>query len=262
MADRYFERGDLVTRYTLEGDGPVLTLIHGVGSDMESWDAVVKELGSGFRVLRYDLRGFGQSSKVMGRYELSHFINDHTALLDHLEIAACHVVGFSLGGLIAQGIAIQHPDRVDKLVLSSTIAGRTKEEAGRSRQQLHNLERGIAGDHFRKSLDRYFTPEFQKAHPEIIDRLEERNKRNDPECYAAAYRVIVETDLADELHRIKAETLVMTGEHDRGCNPRMAALMQDRIPNAKRVIHPKLRHNVLAEAPDQIARELRDFLVQ
>ncbi len=260
MADRYFENGPLATRYVLEGEGPAVCLVHGVGSTLESWDGVVGHMGEGYTILRYDLRGFGKSTKIKGRYELEHFVDDFATLLDHLGIEQCHLVGFSLGGLIAQGIAIRRPNRIDRLVLMSTIAGRTEEERAGARERLRNLERGVAGDHFRKSLDRYFSPEFQKAHPEAITELEKRNKENDPDCYAAAYRVITETDLADELHRIRSKTLVMTGEHDRGCNTRMATLMAERIADSQLVILKNLRHNVLAEAPQRIANELREFL--
>ena len=260
MSDQYFEHQDVVTRYRLEGEGPLLALIHGVGSRLESWDDVLESLDGGFRILRHDLRGLGESTKVKGRYELSDFVDDFVALLDHLGIDACHVVGHSLGGLVAQGIAISHPNRVHKLVLSAAVAGRNEEEKARVMTRLRTVENGIAGDHFRKSLDRWFTPEFRAAHPERIAAMEQQNLSNDPACYAAAYRVLAETDLADELHRITAETLVTTGEFDIGSNPRMAALMHERIAGSKLMVLPGLRHSVLAEAPEVVAGLIHDFL--
>jgi pimeloyl-ACP methyl ester carboxylesterase len=260
MNDSFFEQPGLSTRYRLEGDGPRLALIHGVGSSLESWDDVVVDLGQKFQLLRYDLRGLGESTKVSGRYELSDFVDDFAALMDHIGWSSCHVVGHSLGGLVAQGIALSHPHLVDKLVLSSTVAGRNADEIERVQERLRTVEGGIAGAHFRKSMDRWFTPEFREAHPDRIAKLEQRNLANDPTCYAAAYRVLAETDLADDLHSVKAQTLVMTGEHDIGSNPRMAALMHERIKSSKLVVLPGLRHSLLAEAPEVIAELLLDFL--
>ena len=260
MTDQYFENQGVTTRYRLEGEGALVALIHGVGSSLESWNDVVDELGGAFRILRHDLRGLGESTKVKGRYELEDFVDDLVALLDHLKIDACHVVGHSLGGLVAQGIAISHPERVNKLLLSATVAGRNEEERTRVIKCLRTVENGMAGDHFRKSLDRWFTPEFIAAHPERIAALEKQNMSNDPECYAAAYRVLAETDLADDLHRIKAETLVSTGEFDIGSNPRMAALMHEKIAGSQLMVLPGLRHSLLAEAPEIVAAQIRDFL--
>ena len=187
-------------------------------------------------------------------------MDDFVALLDHLGIQASHVVGHSLGGLVAQEIALSHPKRVNKLVLSATVAGRNEEEKARVMTRLRTVENGIAGDHFRKSLDRWFTPEFRDAHPERIAAMEKQNLSNDPGCYAAAYRVLAETDLVDDLHRIEAETLVTTGEFDIGSNPRVAALMHERIAGSKLVVLPGLRHSLLGEAPVIVAGLIRDFL--
>lgn len=87
-----------------------------------------------------------------------------------------------------------------------------------------------------------------------------RNQANDPASYAVAYRALAITDLADRLREITAETLVMTGEHDQGSNPRVAGLMHDRIEGSILRIVPVLRHSILVEAPDFVANVLEDFL--
>lgn len=247
------------TRYDVSGEGPAVILIHGVGSSRQSWDGVVERL-EGYQTLRYDLRGHGGSGKPAGPYTLDDFVADLAALLDHVGIAKGHVVGFSLGGLIAQGFALAHGDRVDKLVLISTVSGRTDEERERVKTRLEMVQGGIPGAHFRKSMDRWFTPAFQAANPDLIDRLEAANQGNDPKAYAAAYRVLAISDLAERLPEITAETLVMTGEDDLGSNPRMARLMHDRIANSQLNILAGLRHSILNEAPDTVAAALREFL--
>lgn len=258
MTDAFFQHGTLSTRYRLEGSGPKLVLIHGVGASLEAWDGVADQLRD-FTILRYDLRGLGESTRVPGPYSLADFTGDLNALLEHLQWRSAHVAGHSLGGLVAQAFALEFPSRVAKLILLSTVAGRNAEERARVQERLRAVAEGVPGGHFRQSLDRWFTPEFQRANPELVEQLERRNRANDPAAYAAAYRVLAESDLAEELHRITAETLVATGEHDQGSNPRMARLINERIPGSVLKILPGLRHSILVEAPGTVARLIDDF---
>jgi pimeloyl-ACP methyl ester carboxylesterase len=247
-------------RCMVEGDGEPLALVHGVGASLDVWDGVAALLRDRYRIVRYDLRGHGQSEKAPGPYSVEDFAGDLRALLDQLGIERAHVAGHSLGGLVAQSFALDHPGRLRKLALISTVAGRTEDERRRVRERLAMVASGIAGDHFRASLDRWFTDEFRAANPALLDAYAARNQANDPACYAAAYRVLAETDLAGRLPEIAAETLVMTGEHDQGSNPRMARLMHERIRGSVLRILPVLRHSILVEAPDIVAGLLGDFL--
>jgi 3-oxoadipate enol-lactonase len=255
-----FARGGVETAYVVEGSGPALLLIHGVGARLDSWDGVVAALGGRLTTIRHDLRGHGDSSKAPGPYSVELFAQDARALLDHLGIARCHVAGHSLGGMVAQRLALDAPERVDRLVLLSTAGGRTREERGRVLERLALVQDGIPGEHFRRSVGRWFSDEFQQRHPELIQRHAARNMENDPRGYAAAYRVLATTDLADELGRIRAPTLIVTGEGDAGSSPRMARLMHERIPGSRLRILPGLRHSLLIEAPELMARLLEEFV--
>jgi len=250
---------DIGIRYMLEGEGAPLVLIHGVGNQLEAWDGVAARLRDRFRLLRYDLRGHGESEKVPGPYHIDDFAEDLRALIESLDFGGCHVAGFSLGGLVAQAFAMTHPNQLRKLALISTVAGRTPQEKARVVERLDMVASGIPGDYFHKSLERWFTDDFRRANPDLIETLAMRNRANDPACYAAAYRVLALTDFAERLHEIAAETLVMTGEHDIGSNPRMARLMAERIPRAVLQILPGLRHSILVEAPDTVSQILRTF---
>ena len=259
-AYRYATVGTLRLRYRDEGQGAVLVLVHGVGSRLESWDGVVAALGGAFRTVRLDLRGHGLSDKPPGPYSLEAMVGDVAGLLDVLGIARCHLAGLSLGGLIAQGFALWHGERLDRLVLLSTVAGRTDEERARVAERLLVVDQGLPGDHFRNYLSRWFTDAYLAAHPDVIARAEAANKANDPKAYAAAYRVLATSDLADRLPAITAPTLVATGEHDVGSNTRMARLMHERIAGSVLHIFPGMKHSILAEVPDAIADRLRTFL--
>lgn len=166
-------------------------------------------------------------------------------------------MGHSLGGLIAQGFALSHSDRLNRLVLLSTVAGRNEEERERVAARLAIVAEGIPGEHFENSVARWFTDAFRENHPEVLAAHAAANRKNDPEAYAAAYRVLAETDLADRLHEITAPTLIATGDGDIGSNPRMARLMHDRIAGSELHILENLRHAAMTEAPERIARLIR-----
>lgn len=256
----FFTDRHLTTRYRVEGEGPPVVLIHGVGSRLETWDPVIPILAKRFRVVRYDLRGFGRSSKIRGRYELGSFVEDFVALIDHLRIERCHVVGFSLGGIIAQAIALVYGDRVDRLVLAATIGGVNETDKAFLRDRYLAVRDGAPPvDHLERSLELYFTPEYRKAHPEVIERMRQEKKEEDPAIFAAAYRIIAETDMIEDLKKVRARTLVATGEFDRA-SPQMAAAMAAEIPDSKLVIFDGLRHNLMAEGPEIVGNTIADFL--
>jgi pimeloyl-ACP methyl ester carboxylesterase len=249
----------VLTRYAIEGSGPSLLLIHGVGARLDNWDGVVAALGDRFTTICYDLRGHGESSKAPGPYSIELLAADALAVLDHLGLARGHVAGHSLGGLVAQRLAIDAPERVERLALLSTAGGRSEEERRRVLERLALVEHDIPGEHFRRSIGRWFSDEFQRSNAELIERYAARNMANDPHCYAAAYRVLATTDLVAELHRIRAPTLIVTGEGDVGSTPRMAQLMHERIPGSRLHVLPGLRHSILVEAPDRVAGLLEGF---
>ena len=98
MPTGYYQNHSVTTRYRIDGEGSVLALIHGVGGRLETWDPLLEELSHGYRILRYDLRGFGDSTKIKGRYELGSYVEDFVALVDHLEIIAATSSAFPLVG--------------------------------------------------------------------------------------------------------------------------------------------------------------------
>ena len=236
-----------------------MLLIHGVGARLDNWDGAAAVLARNFKVVRYDLRGHGKSSKVPGPYSLEMFADDAAALLDHLGIARAHVAGHSLGGMIAITLSRRHPQRVDRLAVLSAAAGRTEEERRKVMERIALIASGIAGDHFRNSLSRWFTDEFSAANPELMEQYAARNKENDPVCYAAAYTVLATGEVGPDLPRVKAPTLVVTGEHDLGSNPRMSRFIHAGIAGSELRILPRLRHSILIEAPRTVAGLLEPF---
>jgi pimeloyl-ACP methyl ester carboxylesterase len=241
------------------GAGRRVVFVHGVGSHLESWDGVITALGDGYESLCYDLRGHGESEKAKGPYSLEMFVNDLSRLVEALGWARFDLVGFSLGGLIAQVFTLTRPAQVRTLSIISSVAGRTTEERERVEERARTLSQAGAQAHLDTSVERWFTPEFIASNPVVVSQRLQRSLANDPHCYAAAYKVLASSDLLNELCEIQAPTLVMTGEQDGGSTPRMARLMADTIPNASATIFPRLRHSVLLEAPDLVAQALSRF---
>jgi 3-oxoadipate enol-lactonase len=242
------------------GEKPPVMLIHGVGADGTSWDQIAAALAPAFRILRLDLRGHGQSGHIEGALTLDGLVRDVVDALDTCAVPAAHIVGFSLGGMIAQALALQHADRVQRLVLLSAIAGRTAEERERVQARLAILrEQGIAAI-TGAAQDRWFTPAFIARNPDLVQRRMLQLRENHAPSYAAAYTVFSTSDLGDRLHAIRGPTLIATGEHDVGSNTRMARFMHAQIPGSRLEILPGLRHSILVEAPELVTRLVRDFL--
>lgn len=252
-------KGKIEINYATEGAGPPVTLVHGVGANLESWDAIAAILSRQYRVIRLDLRGHGKSSRIE-TCRLDDFLDDVSLVLDTLGILRTHLVGFSLGGMIAQAYVLAYRERVDRLALISAVAGRTEQERVNLQARARKVrEEGIASV-AAAAEDRWFTEAFRRKNPEVVARRLEELKANDHRSYSAAYTVFAEGDLGPRLHEIRHPTLIVTGEHDVGSNTRMARFMHDAIPGSTLHILPNLKHSVLLEAPTEIAGLLLDFL--
>lgn len=242
------------------GEGAPLLLLHGVGLCADDWIGPALYLRDRFRVIRVDTRGHGRSSAPKGPWKLADFTDDLAALLDRLDIGKANLAGFSMGGLIAQAFALHYPDRVERLAILAATTGRNQNEQGSIEERLNYLRANHPGSYFReRACPRWFTDQFQVAAPDVIAYCERVVAANDHESYIKAYEVLVKNDLADELPKIRQETLVLTGENDIGAGPRAAELIASRIAKSRMIIVPRLRHHILLEAPDIVGGILREF---
>ncbi|MGF7160944.1 pimeloyl-ACP methyl ester carboxylesterase [Rhodoligotrophos appendicifer] len=249
-----------ILSYLVEGEGPTVVLVHGVGSNMESWDEVVRRLSPSYRCIRMDLRGHGRSSLIRETYSLEKFCEDIIMIMDVEAVSKAHLVGFSLGGLIGQCLAVNWPERFDKIALLSAVANRTPEEREKVVSRLEMIREGGIVAVTGAAKDRWFTDEFARDHPQEIDKRIAELIANDKDSYMEAYRVFGTSEMGPRLHEIKHETLVLTGEFDQGSNTRMAHFMNEQIANSKLVILPRYRHSIMVEASDVVADHLLEFL--
>lgn len=251
------------TAYDLQGSGPPVALIHGLGLRRAMWRWQLPALLPGFRVLTYDLLGHGESPAPTTTPDLTLLSEQLLGVMDHCGIGRAHVVGFSLGGMIARRVAIDHPDRVSALVVLSSAHARTEAEREAVRERVRQVASSGPSSTADDALERWFTPAYRDASPRVMDLVREWILANDPAVYPDLYRVLAEGDaeIADGLERITCPTLVMTGEEDRGNSPEMAAAMAARIAGARTAILPGLRHMALAESPDEVNGILTTFLL-
>jgi pimeloyl-ACP methyl ester carboxylesterase len=241
-------------------DGPLVVLIHGVGLDRSMWREHVEVLARQAPVLAYDLRGHGASPVHPVVSSLDDYVADlHWLLTERIETGPVDLVGFSLGGLIAQAFAIAHPQLVHRIVLSNTFA---RSEADRNHvmrrfEDVRNASGGSDSD----SLARWFTPEFLADNASRLTWISERLAANDREAYLAAHELTVIGDqhLADGLADIGHPTLVVTAEGDIGASPEMAHRLTGLLPNASCVILPG-RHLCMLECPAEYVATLTSFL--
>lgn len=246
--------------FSVAGEGPPLFLIHGIGASRHSWDGIVQALKPHFRCITYDLRGHGLSPVPRPPYTLDDLVGDLEALRAELGIAKAHFAGHSLGGMIGPAYARRYPDRVLSLGLLSTAAFRTEDDSNKVRGVVAAMRaKGIAPV-LETLKERWFTPEFAALRPEVIRRRLQQVIDCDPDVFLSVFDIYAGTEMAPWLHEIEVPSLVLTGENDGGCPPRLSEQIAKALPKAELVVLKALRHAILLEAPEQVAGPLGRFL--
>ncbi len=240
--------GDVSLNCEESGQGTSLVLIHGLGGDLHVWDAEAPALAQHHRVLRYDVRGCGASDKPPGPYSPVQFAHDLDMLLAERDIADAHVVGISMGGVIAQRFALDYPARVRSLVLIST----SSEVGDKAVAAWRRLAEVIERDGFdARSADasRAFSPGFAARHPEIVAETGRRNASNDPRAYAATARAVSDYNWTAELSRVRVPTLILQGLDDQLTPPGGAVKMSRVLAQSRLLLIPEAGHNLPLEQP-------------
>ncbi len=250
------------TAWERHGSGPPVVLIHGFGLNRAMWQWTLPALTPHFSVLTYDLLGHGESASPHGTPGLAMFSRQLLGLMDRCGIERAAIVGFSLGGMIARRVALDHGDRVSALAILNSPHDRSPAEREAVRARVHQTEAQGPSANVEPALERWFTPAFRAEAPETITLVRAWITGNDPAVYPQIYRVLTEGDaeLVQGLEQIACPTLVMTGEDDPGNTPAMARAMAGSIPGARLAILPSLRHMALAEAPQAVNTPLCAFL--
>jgi 3-oxoadipate enol-lactonase len=204
--------------HTIDGpeDAPVVVLSNSLGATRGMWDPQVPALAERYRVVTYDTRGHGTSPAPAGPYRLDDLVDDLVALLDRVGAERAHVAGLSLGGMTALRLAAREPQRVHRLAVLCSSA-KTEPQGFLDRAAAARAE-GTAS--FAPAVvSRWLTPSHAAAHPDLVARLEAMVAGADDEGYAACAEVVGGVDLREDLGRITAPTLVVSGAEDPALPP-------------------------------------------
>jgi 3-oxoadipate enol-lactonase len=244
-----------------QGSGDALLLIMGLGYTAHMWERTRPLLSEHYRTIVYDNRGVGRSDSPAGPYAIPLMASDAAAVLDAAEVAIAHVFGVSMGGMIAQEVALQYPTRVRSLILGCTAAGgptavRSEPEAV---EMLKARARMSAEHAAEAALPFIYDPETPR------ERIEEdlairRPWLPRPESYLAQLQGILAWEGYTRLPAIRIPTLVIHGQNDRLVPAGNGQLIADRIPGARLLIIPHASHIFLTDRPEIAQPAILEFL--
>ncbi len=248
--------------YEDAGKGAPVIFIHGLGGDSKEWKLVIPELSREARCITVDLRGHGHSDKSNEPYTQSLFAKDLISLLDYLSINCAYFCGASMGGYVAQKVALSHPQRVKGLILVGSapyIPEQTVKVSGKWAETL--LTRGLEA-FIEAQIKDVFHPAFARRNKEVIDLFRESKRKPPSEVSGLINKgmQIEPIDFRKKLKEIKAPTLIIHGRDDKIVPVECAELMHKQIPNSQLAVLPLCGHLPTMERPTFFADLLLYFI--
>jgi pimeloyl-ACP methyl ester carboxylesterase len=249
------------------GEGPPVLLIPGQGMTIAAWWSTIPALADTFRVIAFDHRDTGGSSRVPLPYSVAHMAEDAVAVLDAAGERRAHVYGISLGSLVAQELALRHPDRVAALVLGSSSAGgfAAYKPSPTSFAQTFLLRAGAMGPEEAQwaAVPYTYAERTRRQHAERIgiDIGHRLSSPPEPLAYMHQASAVATHDAYERLNRLAAPTLVVHGEEDVFVPPANALVLAERIPGAQLRLWPDAAHMYPIDEPEA-DREIARFLVR
>lgn len=253
-----FDAGDVRIHYRVDGpeDGAPVVFANSLGTDMRLWDPILPMLPEGLRIIRWDKRGHGLSTVPSGPYSMGALISDCERLLDHLEVRDCVFVGLSIGGMIAQGLAIKRLDMIRAMVLSNTAAKIGTPElwddriAAVQKDGVESLADAV--------MERWFSAQF-RARPEL-ELWRNMLVQQADNGYAGCSAAISGTDFFTPTSGLRLPCLGIAGAEDGSTPPDLVRETTDLIPASKFHLIRRAGHLPCVEQPEEYARVLTEFL--
>lgn len=258
---------DIMMYYETQGSGEPLLMIMGLGASSAVWDPeFVENLSRHYQTIIFDNRGTGQTDKPDEEYSMAMFAADAAGLLDQLGIDSAHILGVSMGGMIAQEFALRYPQKVRTLILSCTTCGGEKSVMATQEvlQTLTSREGLTLEETARNAWPIVFTEEFIKSNPAKLERNLERTLKHPTPLFAFNRQIqaVMKHDTYNRLPQIQTPTMVMTGTEDVLVPPENSTIIADRIPGAKLVSFDETAHGFITEASDDVASAMIEFIGQ
>jgi 3-oxoadipate enol-lactonase len=265
MKMQYANINGIKIAYDVRGSGPPLVLIMGYRLSSRAWPLnFIEVLAKRFQVVIFDNRGTGASDKPTIGYDISNMARDVCGLLDHLEVPRANVLGYSMGGAIAQEFTRQFPGRVVSLVLCATMCGGARAiyaspPVVRVMRELDGLKpEEIA----RRIWHVTYAPGYLKKHRELAEDQMRREIAAPTPLHAAdlQFQAFAEFDSSKALPNIQSPTLVLTGDLDQLVSPKNSRIIASLIPGAHLIVIPGCGHRVMWEATDECVEIVTDFV--
>ena len=249
--------------YEIHGNGEPLVLIMGLRRNVEWWYHQIPSLSEHFRVIAFDNRGAGRSDKPPMEYSIGLFADDTAALMAALDISDAYILGVSMGGYIAQELAINYPDKVRKMILGCTSCGGDRAVLmSEDRMQKFTANAGLRPEEIlRKDMDIYFSDSFVSQNPEKIEEFVQISLRyyQPADAFERQFDACLRHDAGDRLKKITTPTLIMSGDDDPLVPPVNSEILQALIPDSKLSVFSGGRHCFFIEAPEWFNRTAIDF---
>ena len=240
----------------------MLYLVHGIGARKTTWDKLIVGLKDQFTCVSYDLRGHGESPIPPTPYTLDDLVNDLEALRQKLGHEKIHVAGHSLGGMVGPAYARTYPEHTLSVGLLSTAAGRNADDRAKLKAIGDAMQQNGIAETLGTFVTRWFTDAFIEAHPDLVEARLQQVKDTPADVFLSVFWIYATTEMAPWLHEVKCPCLVLTGELDGGCNPRLNQFIDGELPNSRLVILEGLKHALMIEASDRVLPQLREFLLE
>lgn len=240
---------------------PCVVLMGSLASDLSSWQPQIEALvGAGFRALAFDFRGHGRSSPSPGPFSLDQFVEDLRAVLRRFGVRRPHLLGLSLGGMVALKAAIDRGSDYRSLVIASTRADMPEPLASAWREREREVRAQGVEAIVEGTLQRWFTEPFRRRNPQVIARVRDMILHTDRNAYADCIEIVRTIDLLPRLHELRLPTLYLTGEEDPASPPALMQDMQRCTAGARFASIPCAAHLPSIEQPEAFNQRVIEFL--
>ena len=244
------------------GDGPAVVFLHGIGCSIATWAPQIAGFGGRCRTVAIDSRGFGASDRTYGDMTMADYADDVIGVLDALDITDATIVGLSMGGMMAQHIALRAPEKVKSLVLADTTgsaAGSTADTLAATNQAVLEFGMGPVVANF---LAASFAPATFASNSPCLGILQETLATSDPLSYRLAANAIIGHNTLDRLRDLDIPATVVVGDQDALLPLEHSEALADAIPGAKLVVIDGAGHMSNLEQPEQFDAVLSEVLAQ
>lgn len=245
--------------YRRHGTGFPLVMLHPVGLDLSFWEPLIPFLPSGYEIFMPDFRGHGQSDPGAAPFSLEDLATDVLRFCSVLKLEQVILCGISMGGMVAQKVALADPARVSGLILANTTA-KTIPELMTARASA--VQTGGMGAVLQETLERWFTAETLAGNTGVVKRVKERLLTDDPRTHEWAWRAMANMNVAGRIREIRCPVLILCGEHDRSTTPEIAKEMAANMEKAVYAEISDASHMAFLEQPRRFAEAIKAFLNQ